>query len=147
MESQQIQQQLADVGIEAEVVTLEWGTYLDATGEGEAPIFRERWSATAPDPFSFIENWHSESSWNPIFGVYHNEEVDELIDQIRVETDSEKRWELFREVQEVAMEDVPSYPLYWPINGLAYNDQLNIPEELFNDFRNPISHINLWSFE
>ncbi len=147
MESEQIQQQLAEVGIQAEVVTLEWGTYLDATGEGEAPIFRERWSATAPDPFSFIENWHSESSWNPIFGVYHNEEVDELINQIRVETNTERRWELFREVQEVAMEDVPSYPLYWPIDGLAYNDQLNIPEDLFNDFRNPISHINLWSFE
>jgi len=147
MEAEQIQQQLAQVGIDVEVVTLEWGTYLDVTGEGEAPMFRERWSATAPDPFSFIEQWHSESSWNPIFGAYYNEQVDELIDEIRITTDTERRWELFRDVQRIAMEEAACYPLYWPIDGLAYNDEVYIPEDLFNDFRGPISHINLWSFQ
>jgi peptide/nickel transport system substrate-binding protein len=146
LEVQQIQSQLAQIGIEVEVVTLEWGTYLDVTAEGEAPMFRERWSATAPSPFSFVENWYSKSSWNPIFGTYHNEEVDKLIEKIKVTVNEQERWELYKEVQRIAMEDVACYPLYWPIAGVAYNDELNIPEELFNVFLRPIYNIDKWSF-
>lgn len=146
LEVQQIQRQLSEIGIEVEVVTLEWGTYLDVTAEGEAPMFRERWSASAPSPFSFVENWYSESSWNPIFGTYHNDEVDRLIEKIKVTVDEQERWKLYKEVQEIAMKDVACYPLYWPIAGVAYNDELNIPEELFNVFLRPIYNINKWSY-
>jgi peptide/nickel transport system substrate-binding protein len=146
LEVQQIQQQLSKIGIEVEVVTLEWGTYLDVTGRGDAPMFRERWSSTSPSPFSFIENWHSESSWNPIFGTYNNEKVDKLIDQIKRTAEQKKRWNLYQKAQKIAMEEVPSYPLYWPINGLAYNSEINIPENLWNVFRRPIYFIDKWSF-
>ncbi|MFW6381261.1 MAG: ABC transporter substrate-binding protein [Bacillota bacterium] len=147
LEVQQIQQQLSRVGIEVEVVTLEWGTYLDVTAGGEAPMFRERWSAASPSPFSFVENWHSESGWNAIFGTYHNDTVDILIDRIKKTVDQESRWGLYRRVQELVMEDVACYPLYWPTVGEAYNDQLEISEELWNVFRRPIYHINEWSFK
>jgi len=146
LEVQQIQQQLSKIGIEVEVVTLEWGTYLDVTGRGDAPMFRERWSSTSPSPFSFVENWHSESGWNAIFGTYHNEKVDELIDEIKVTTDQKERWALYKEVQKIAMDDVASYPLYWPINGLAYNSELNIPDDLWNVFKRPIYFIDKWSY-
>ena len=147
LEVQQIQQQLAKIGIDVEVVTLEWGTYLDVTGRGDAPMFRERWSSTSPSPFSFVENWHSESSWNPIFGTYHNKKVDKLIDEIKRTTDQKERWKLYQKVQKIAMEDVASYPLYWPINGLAYNSDLNIPQDLWNVFKRPIYFVDKWSYE
>jgi peptide/nickel transport system substrate-binding protein len=147
LEVQQIQRQLANVGIQAEVVAIEWGTYLDVTAEGEAPMFRERWSATSPSPFSFVESWHSESSWNSIFGTYHNDEVDKLVDQIKVTVDPEKRWELYREVQRIAMEDAVCVPLYWPIAGEAYNNEIKIPEYLWNVFKRPIYYVNEWSFK
>ena len=146
LEVQQIQQQLSKIGIDVEVVTLEWGTYLDVTGRGDAPMFRERWSATSPSPYSFVENWHSKSSWNPIFGTYHNEKVDELVDQIKRTTEQEKRWDLYQKAQELAMEDVASYPLYWPINGLAYNAKLDIPDDLWNVFKRPIYFVDKWSY-
>ncbi len=146
-EVQQIQQQLAQIGIQAEVVTLEWGTYLDVTAEGEAPMFRERWSAGVPEPIGFIESWHSESSWNPIFGTYENPEVDALIDQIMQTVDTQERWELYKQVQEIAMEDVADYPLYWPLIGEAFNDQLDIPDHLWNAFKRPIYFINYWSYK
>ena len=145
-EVQQIQRQLAQIGIEAEVVTVEWGTYLDVTADGEAPMFRERWSASVPEPISFIESWHSQSSWNPIFGTYVNEDVDRLIDQIQRTVDPEERWALYREAQEIAMDDVADYPLYWPLVGEAYNESLNIPDDLWNPFKRPILYINTWSF-
>ncbi len=146
-EAQQIQQQLAQIGIQAEVVTLEWGTYLDVTAEGEAPMFRERWSAGVPEPIGFVESWHSESSWNPIFGTYENPDVDALLDEIMQTVDSQKRWELYRELQEIAMDDVADYPLYWPLIGEAFNEDLYIPDNLWNAFRRPIYYINYWSYQ
>ncbi len=146
LEAQQIQRQLARIGIEAEVVAVEWGTYLDVTADGEAPMFRERWSASAPEPISFIESWHSESSWNPIFGTYYNEEVDRLVDLIRVTIDTEERWELYREVQRIAMEDAVCVPLYYPLVGEAYSKDLYIPEDLWNPFKRPISAVHRWEW-
>ncbi|HKL13824.1 MAG TPA: ABC transporter substrate-binding protein [Halanaerobiales bacterium] len=148
LEVQQIQQDLANVGIDCEVVALEWGTYLDVTGEGEAPMYRENWpSVTIPEPYSFVSIWDSDSSWNPIFGTYENEEVDKLIAQIKQTIDPDERYEIYKEVQKIAIGEVASYPLYWPVKGIGYNDELNIPEELFTIFKMPSFHINEWSFK
>jgi peptide/nickel transport system substrate-binding protein len=146
LEVTQIQRQLSKIGIDCEVVAVEWGTYLDVTAGGEAPMFRERWSATSPSPYSFVESWWTESSWNEIFGTYSNPEVDELCSQITKETNDEKRWDLYRKVQKIAMDDVACYPLYWPIAGVVYNDEVTIPEYLFNIFIRPIYNIDKWSF-
>lgn len=148
LESQVIQQQLAEVGIDLEIVTLEWGTYLDVTAEGKAPMFRENWPCgTLPSPYNFVAEFHSENSYNPIFGTYHNEKVDTLIDKIKRTPDPNERWELYKQVQMITMEEVATYPLYWPISLQGYNNDLNIPESLFSVFRKPTFHINEWSFK
>ncbi|MFN2364134.1 MAG: ABC transporter substrate-binding protein [Halarsenatibacteraceae bacterium] len=148
LETQIIQQHLAEVGIDLEIVTLEWGTYLDVTAEGDAPMFRENWPCgTLPSPYNFVAEFHSENSYNPIFGTYYNEEVDSLIDEIKRTPDPDNRWELYRQVQMITMEDVATYPLYWPISIQGYNNELDIPESLFNVFRKPTFHINEWSFK
>ena len=100
-----------------------------------------------PSPFSFVESWHSESSWNSIFGTYHNEEVDKLVDKIKVTVNPKERWELYREVQRIAMEDAVCVPLYWPIAGEAYNDEIFIPDYLWNVFKRPIYSVDEWSFK
>lgn len=146
-EAQQIARQLSQIGIDCEVKTLEWGTYLDVTAKGEAPMFRERWSGSTPSPFSFVEIWDPESGWNDVFGDYENKKVTELLGQIRETVDQQKRWELYREAQRIAMDEVASYPLYWPEVGDAYNAALSIPDNLWNVFMRPIYYINFWSFK
>ncbi|MGM0495961.1 MAG: ABC transporter substrate-binding protein [Bacillota bacterium] len=148
LETQIIQQHLAEVGIDLEIVTLEWGTYLDATAEGEAPMFREDAPAVSlPSPYNFVTEFHSEDSSNAIFGTYHNEEVDSLIDEIKRTPDADERWDLYKQIQMITMEEVATYPLYWPISIQGYNNELDIPESLFNVFRKPTFHINEWSFK
>ncbi len=148
LETQIIQAHLADVGIECEIVALEWGTYLDVTADGTAPMFRENWPCgTLPSPYNFIAEFHSEDPYNEIFGTYFNDEVDALIDRIPRTPDPDERWELYRQVQMIAMEEVATYSLYWPIALQGYNNELNIPDSLFNVFRKPVFHINEWSFK
>jgi ABC-type dipeptide/oligopeptide/nickel transport system permease subunit len=38
-------------------------------------------------------------------------------------------------------------PLYWPIAGEAYNDEIDIPDYLWNVFKRPIYSVNEWSFK
>jgi peptide/nickel transport system substrate-binding protein len=148
LEAQIIQQHLSKVGIDLEIVTLEWGTYLEKTAEGEAPMFREDAPAVSlPSPYNFVTEFHSEDSSNAIFGTYHNEEVDSLIDEIKRTPDPDDRWELYKQVQMIAMEEVATYPLYWPISIKGYNNELEIPDSLFNVFKKPSFHINEWRFK
>jgi len=52
--AQAIQAQLAEVGIRAELVTYEWGTYLEKTEEGEHPMCMLGWMGDNGDPDNFI---------------------------------------------------------------------------------------------
>lgn len=55
---------------------------------------------------------------------YDNEEVRDLIDQARSETDGESRDELYREAAELIAEDIPALPLAYPISGLALGQNI-----------------------
>ena len=145
-EAQLIQQHLAQVGIDCEVVAIEWGTYLDVTATGEAPMFRERWVTGGPSPYDFVELYHKDSSWNSIFGTYDKPVVNALVEELVTTVDNEERWAIYREIQEIVLEDAACYPLYWPIQGAVYNDELHIPEESFTAFNEYID-IENWSFK
>ncbi|HKL13187.1 MAG TPA: ABC transporter substrate-binding protein, partial [Halanaerobiales bacterium] len=145
-EAQLIQQHLAQVGIDCEVVAIEWGTYLDVTATGEAPMFRERWVTGGPSPYDFVELYHKDSSWNSIFGTYDKPVVNELVEELVTTVDNEARWAIYQEIQEIVLEDAACYPLYWPIQGAVYNDELHIPAESFTAFNEYIDVEN-WSFK
>ena len=65
---------------------------------------------------------------------YDNEDLRDLIDQARSETDDESRDDLYREAAELIAEDIPALPLAYPISGLALGQ--NIVEYPFS----PVLH-------
>lgn len=66
-----------------------------------------------PDPFAF---WHSSQREYPglNFSNYKNNDLDKLLEKIRVETDKEKRAQLLNEAQEIFLEDMPAIILGSP---------------------------------
>ena len=50
---------------------------------------------------------------------YTNEDLSELLDDARAETEEAPRAELYREAAELIAEDLPALPLAYPISGLA----------------------------
>lgn len=64
-----------------------------------------------PDPFPF---WHSSQTKSPGLNLssYSNKAVDRLLEDARKEIDPIKRLELFTEMQELVLEDVPAIFLY-----------------------------------
>jgi peptide/nickel transport system substrate-binding protein len=103
------QSQLSEVGIDVSIEILEWGAYLEGTATGEHDMFILGWSnMTGDGDYNQYFLFHSDSVGTPgNRSFYVNEEVDELIDEARRESDPDKRVELYHEVQEIEREDAP----------------------------------------
>jgi len=109
-----VQAQLAEVGIQAEIVTLEWATYLDVTNrppdENEVPMFLLGWGTVTGDAdYGLYPLFHS-SQWVPTGSnraFYSNPRVDELLDMARTTPDEAVRRAAYREAMQIIMEDAP----------------------------------------
>ncbi len=107
-----MQANLAEVGINAEIETYEWNTFLDEVNagiEGKADMAQMAWMTADPDTLPFLtlrtDAWPEEGGFNS--GYYSNPEVDELIEAAQRETDEEARAQLYRDMQEIVVEDAP----------------------------------------
>lgn len=110
-----IQNYLREVGIEAEIVTYEWGTYLEKTGMGEHTMALLGWTGDNGDPDNFLyvlldkDNAVTPDAGNIAF--YVNDEVHDLLIRARQTTDQAERTRLYEEAQVKIMEDAPWVPL------------------------------------
>jgi len=107
-----IQADLAAVGLDVEIKTYEWNTFLSEVNpglEGKADMAEMAWMTTDPDTLPFLTlrtaAFPDQGGFNSSY--YSNPEVDALLDQARVSTDPEERGELYRQVQALVHEDAP----------------------------------------
>lgn len=99
------------LGAEIEVEVVDWGVFLRGLDAQQYQMFSLGWIADYPDPQNFLDLlFHSESAYN--HGAYSNPEVDALVEQARVEQGPEKRIELYREAEQILVEDAAWIPLY-----------------------------------
>jgi len=109
--AQAIQAQLAAVGIEVELVTYEWGTYLDKTEEGEHPMCMLGWMGDNGDPDNFLyvlldkDNATIGSAGNVAF--YKSDPLHEVLMAAQQTMDRETRAELYRQAQVIIHGDAP----------------------------------------
>ena len=101
------------LGVEVEVQQVEWATYLEDLNDGKFQAFAGLgWEADYPDPQDFLDIlFHSESGIN--HGLYSNAEVDNILEEARVETDVARRIELYREAEELIVADAAWVPLWY----------------------------------
>jgi len=87
---------------------------VEQTGDifGEQPqMFSIGWIADYPDPEDFLDIlFHSRSGLNHM--RYSNPQVDRLLEQARVETDTARRMQLYMDAEEIIIADAPWVPLW-----------------------------------
>jgi peptide/nickel transport system substrate-binding protein len=86
-----------------------------------------RWIGVNNDP-EFYEFAFSSKRMPPMGGNrghYRNPQVDALLDQARVESDREKRRELFSQVQKIIAEDLPYVSLWFMDNVSVHRKRIN----------------------
>ncbi|MED1792403.1 ABC transporter substrate-binding protein [Brevibacillus nitrificans] len=115
-----IQQDLKKIGVEAEIVTMEWATYLEKTKAGEQEMFMLGWTGDNGDPDNFLATLLDK---NNIGGNnrtrWANEDAHKLLMQAQSATTKEEREKLYLQVQEIIFKDVPMVPLAHSTPALA----------------------------
>jgi ABC-type transport system substrate-binding protein len=102
-----LQAQLAEVGINAEVVMVESGTFIASTIAGNEPLHLLGWHADFPDATNFLTCCHGPNQFQ--FGQPYPEIYEPLI-AAGQELDPEQRMELFTQVAEGVRDNVPWVP-------------------------------------
>ncbi len=104
-----VQSKLSELNIDLSIEVLEWGAYLDGTAEGNHEMFILGWSTPTLDgDYAMYALFHSSNIGAPgNRSFFSNDEVDELLDLGRQESDPELRAQYYREVQEKLVELAP----------------------------------------
>lgn len=109
-----VQAQLAEIGVDIEIVSYDWGTYLDRTDNGEHSMAMLGWTGDNGDPDNFIYLLLSaDSAVPPAMNIsfWKNEEFTDLTRRAKTIYDQEARAELYMEAQEIFHEEAPWVPI------------------------------------
>ncbi len=99
------------LGVEVEFQQTEFATYLQDLHKRRFDMFQIAWIADYPDPENFLDIlFHSESSNNHT--QYSNPEVDRLLVQARTERDQATRYQLYKQAEEIIVDEAPWIPLW-----------------------------------
>ena len=108
--AQVIASQLAEIGIDVEIRTEDFSTWLADQGDGQFDAFALGWLGNIdPDDFYYAQH-HSTGGFN--FQGFADDEVDELLDAARVETDQDTRKELYDQAA-ARIVDLASYIYFY----------------------------------
>lgn len=121
-----VQSQLAAIGIQVEIQSLERTTYIGEVCAGTLEAFSLGWSSDTGDPdYALYASFHSsQHGEGGNMSFYTNEEVDRLLQLGRTSTDQEERKEAYLEAQAIVWEEVPCIFLQCPEDLYAYNSNL-----------------------
>jgi ABC-type transport system substrate-binding protein len=106
------------LGVDIAIQQTDWPTFLADISQEENPyqMYQLGWIADYPDPQNFLDIlFHTESRQNHT--GYSNEELDAILDEAGVEQDPEQRVALYREAEQLIIDEAPWVPLHF---GLEY---------------------------
>ncbi len=111
-----IQDWQLNLGVEVQVRQLEPDAFLYHLQEEKDGMFATGWIADYPDPHNFLDTlFHSGSDYN--YSAYDNPALDALLDRAAVEQDESARFAMYREAEQIVLNDAPCLPLW---NGRNY---------------------------
>jgi len=124
--SEALAEQWKKVGVALELRPLEFATlYTDIT-KGVFQIYCLRWVGANNDPdiFEYVFSSKKIPPDGANRGRYRNPQLDELLNQARVEMDREKRKALLYEIQKIIATDEPYVNLWYVDNVCVHRDRL-----------------------
>jgi len=112
-QAEMIQQMLKEIGVDLQIQTSEFGTFMDDVKNGRFQMFSLRRSGIS-DPDFYYTIFHSKSLApnGQNRGYYINPKADQLIEQGRSTFDRAKRKAAYDELQQILADDLPYISLY-----------------------------------
>ena len=124
--AQIIQANLKEIGIDMKIETLEWGTYLQKTGEGDFQAYLGGWVSGTSDAdivlYPLLDSKSIGFSGNR--ARYVNPAFDKEVEEARAVVSPEERKEHYKNAQLMAQEDSPLVVLYNKNENIGLNKRI-----------------------
>jgi dipeptide transport system substrate-binding protein len=111
--AEMMQADLARIGVEARLVTYEWGEYRKRMQQGEHLTGLLGWTGDNGDPdnFFFLHGCDAARPGGQNLSKWCNKEFDRRLEQARTATDAKERTRLYQEMQAIEHDDVPDFKI------------------------------------
>ena len=117
--AQDLQAQLKDLGVEAEIKVMESGSFLDAATGGQLDGFTMLgWGADYPDATNFLD-YHFGPGASKQFGTGH-QDIWDALKEGSTKSNAEERQPWYDKANELVKQHVPMIPIAHGGNGAAY---------------------------
>lgn len=105
---------LKNIGLDVKIRVLEYATLLKMIRKGECNIVRLQKGLANGDPYTALYPFvMPDGALNKNNSVaYENDEIVELMNEVKHTTNEQKRREIFNRIQEIAVEEQPVVPLF-----------------------------------
>lgn len=117
-----LQNMWAQIGVNVELVSQEWATFLQTRKSGDYQIARNGWLGDYNDPISFLDMWITGGGNND--AQWSNPEYDELITKIKASSDAEERMAMMHQAEDLIFDDWMLCPIYYYVDIFMAKDTL-----------------------
>ncbi|MCI1695456.1 ABC transporter substrate-binding protein [Aneurinibacillus aneurinilyticus] len=143
--AESIQADFAKIGVKTKLVSMEWGTYLKKTKNGEHTMALLGWTGDNGDPDNFLyvlldkDNAKPPAAQN--ISLYKNEKVHELLIKAQTTPDQKVREDLYKQAQEIILNDAPMVPFVHSTPVLASSSKVKgyVPHATGSEKLNDVS--------
>jgi peptide/nickel transport system substrate-binding protein len=108
-----IARQLEEIGIKVQVDITQKSLLLEETARSQALFFRGSWIGDYPDAENYLSVFYSENPAPPNYTRYRNPKFDLLYKKSLMENNDSTRYTLYREMDQLMIDDAPIVPLWY----------------------------------
>lgn len=108
-----VARELEEVGFKIQVDVVQKSLLLDLTSNSKSPFFRGSWIADYPDAENYLSCFYSKNPAPPNYTRYANPRFDALFEKAITETSDSLRYQLYRQADQVMIDDAPVVPLWY----------------------------------
>ncbi|MGL5253682.1 MAG: ABC transporter substrate-binding protein [Brevinema sp.] len=121
-----LQANLRELGIEVAIQTFELGKYLEESWNGRLDLFIWGWTSIPADAdIGIYPLLHSSSKGTGgNYTFYSSPDVDKLLETARADFDSNRRIQLYDQIQTIIYDEAPFIPLYYSYQNVAYSKKI-----------------------
>ena len=108
-----IAKQLEEIGFNIQVEVVQKSLLLEQTAKSQAGFFRGSWIADYPDAENYMAMFYSKNPAPPNYTRYKNPAFDALYEKALVTINDEERYELYRQMDQMVINDAPVIPIWY----------------------------------
>lgn len=108
-----IANELLQIGIKVQVEVIQKSLLMEQTSKSQALFFRGSWIADYPDAENYLSVFYGKNPAPPNYTRYKNPAYDKLYESALSEKNDSIRYELYRQMDRMVMEDAPVVPLWY----------------------------------